>query len=114
MLLLTVVQNLPSLTAHGHVLTRLTASSPSDTPTPLNPAPLPPPGLSADVNTLLGWWKWVALTAGIFGLVGCGAMMAIGRRSRSALAADGATGIPWVLAGLTLIVLASGIVGIFM
>jgi len=80
----------------------------------LNPPPQAPPGLANDVSTLLGWWKWIALTAGIFGLVGCGAMMAIGRRSRSALAADGATGIPWVLAGLTLIVLASGIVGIFM
>jgi hypothetical protein len=79
-----------------------------------DPAPVAPPGLQADVNTLLGWWKWIALTAGVFGLVGCGAMMAIGRRSRSALAADAAVGVPWVLAGLTLIVLSSGIVGIFM
>jgi hypothetical protein len=66
------------------------------------------------VNTLLGWWKWGALVAGVFGLIGCGAMMAIGRRNRSSLAADGATGIPWVLAGLTLIALSSGIVGVFM
>jgi len=48
---------------------------------------------------------------GVFGLIGCGAMMAIGRRNRSSLAADGATGIPWVLAGLTLIAQSSGIVG---
>jgi hypothetical protein len=40
-------------------------------------------------------------------------MMALGRRNRSSLAADGATGIPWVLAGLTLIALSSGIVGVF-
>ena len=79
-----------------------------------NPAPVAPPGLSDDVNTLLAWWKWGALVAGVFGLVGCGAMMAIGRRNRSSLAADGATGIPWVLAGLTLIALSSGIVGVFM
>ena len=79
-----------------------------------NPAPVAPPGLSGDVNTLLAWWKWLALIAGVFGLVGCGAMMAIGRRNRSSLAADGATGIPWVLAGLTLIALSSGIVGVFM
>ena len=79
-----------------------------------NPAPQAPPGLARTVNTLLAWWKWLALIAGVFGLTGCGAMMAIGRRSRSSLAADGATGIPWVLAGLTLIVLSSGIVGIFM
>jgi hypothetical protein len=79
-----------------------------------NPAPLAPPGLASRVNTLLAWWKWGALVAGVFGLVGCGAMMAIGRRNRSNLAADGATGIPWVLAGLTLIALSSGIVGVFM
>jgi Transglycosylase SLT domain len=42
------------------------------------------------------------------------AATAIGRRNRSNLAADGATGIPWVLAGLTLIALSSGIVGVFM
>ena len=79
-----------------------------------NPAPVAPPGLSETVGTLLGWWKWGAMIAGIFGLVGCGAMMAIGRRNRSTLAADGASGIPWVLAGLTLIALPSGIVGVFM
>ncbi len=79
-----------------------------------DPAPVAPPGLSGDVNTLLAWWKWGALVAGVFGLIGCGAMMAIGRRNRSSLAADGATGIPWVLAGLTLIALSSGIVGVFM
>jgi hypothetical protein len=79
-----------------------------------NPAPQAPPGLTGPVNTLLAWWKWGALVAGVFGLIGCGAMMAIGRRNRSSLAADGATGIPWVLAGLTLIALSSGIVGVFM
>ena len=79
-----------------------------------NPAPQAPPGLSHTVSTLLAWWKWGALIAGVFGLIGCGAMMAIGRRNRSNLAADGATGIPWVLAGLTLITLSSGIVGVFM
>jgi len=110
------------LTAHslaGHART-LADPMPDPTVSPTtgavipDPNPAPPPGLSGDVNTLLGWWKWIAMTAGVFGLTGCGAMMAIGRRSRSAMAADGATGIPWVLAGLTLIVLASGIVGIFM
>ena len=78
-----------------------------------NPTRAAPPGLSNTVNTLLAWWKWLAMIAGVFGLVGCGAMMAIGRRNRSNLAADGATGIPWVLAGLTLIALSSGIVGVF-
>jgi hypothetical protein len=78
-----------------------------------NPAPQAPPGLAGPVNTLLGWWKWLALIGGVFGLIGCGAMMAIGRRNRHTLAADGATGVPWVLAGLTLIALSSGIVGVF-
>ena len=73
-----------------------------------------PGGPSPGSSSLLAWWKWGALIAGIFGLIGCGAMMAIGRRNRSSLAADGATGIPWVLAGLTLIALSSGIVGVFM
>jgi hypothetical protein len=69
---------------------------------------------AAGVSTLLGWFKWGALVGGVFGLIGCGAMMAIGRRNRHSLAADGATGIPWVLAGLTLIALSSGIAGVFM
>jgi hypothetical protein len=78
-----------------------------------NPAPAPPPGLAKRVDTLLAWWKWASLIAGVFGLIACGAMMAIGRRNRSNLAADGAAGIPWVLAGLTLIALSSGIVAVF-
>ena len=104
------------LTLHNAASHAMPGPAATTTPQPQAPDPAPqaPPGLAGDVNTLLGWWKWIALTGGVFGLVGCGAMMAIGRRSRSALAADGATGIPWVLAGLTLIVLSSGIVGIFM
>jgi hypothetical protein len=78
-----------------------------------NPAPAPPPGLARRVDTLLSWWKWGSLIGGVFGLIACGSMMAIGRRNRSSLAADGAAGIPWVLAGLTLIALSSGIVGVF-
>jgi hypothetical protein len=30
-----------------------------------DPAPVAPPGLSGDVNTLLAWWKWGALVAGV-------------------------------------------------
>jgi hypothetical protein len=100
-----------ALAAIGHTAIRQSPALAGGVP---NPAPMAPPGLSGDMNTLLAWWKWGALIAGIFGLIGCGAMMAIGRRNRSSLAADGATGIPWVLAGLTLIALSSGIVGVFM
>jgi hypothetical protein len=98
------------LAVAGHVPASPGAATAAGVP---DPAPVAPPGLSGDVNTLLAWWKWGALVAGVFGLVGCGAMMALGRRNRSSLAADGATGIPWVLAGLTLIALSSGIVGVF-
>lgn len=105
---------MPLLTALlHHLAAHPPAPAAGHVPIP-NPAPKPPPGMSATVNTLLGWWKWGAMVAGVFGLTGCGAMMAIGRRNRSSLAADGATGIPWVLAGLTLIALSSGIVGVFL
>jgi hypothetical protein len=60
---------------------------------------------------LLGWLKWGGLVAGLVGLMICGIMMAVGRRNRHALAADGAAGIPWVLGGLSVIVLAAGVVG---
>jgi hypothetical protein len=99
------------LAAIGHIAAQHQPGLAAGVP---NPAPVAPPGLSGRVSTLLAWWKWGALVAGVFGLIGCGAMMAIGRRNRSNLAADGATGIPWVLAGLTLIALSSGIVGVFM
>jgi hypothetical protein len=111
MTVLTVASAIHLLAAHRDVVTQGANGLASSVP---NPAPKPPPGLTGPVNTLLAWWKWGALVAGVFGLVGCGAMMAIGRRNRSSLAADGATGIPWVLAGLTLIALSSGIVGVFM
>ena len=114
MLLQTLVIRGIAATAHAaaqHAASRHTG--PLAVPVP-NPAPVAPPGLSGRVSTLLAWWKWGALIAGVFGLIGCGAMMAIGRRNRSSLAADGASGIPWVLAGLTLIALSSGIVGVFM
>ncbi|XVU24290.1 hypothetical protein ACQPZJ_44855 [Actinoplanes sp. CA-054009] len=74
-------------------------------PTPagnLNPAPAAPPGLDAVGTTFLGWMKWILRVCGVGGLMACGIMMAVGRRQRSAFAADGAAGIPWVLGGLTI------------
>ena len=76
-----------------------------------NPSPEAPPGLDGVANTFLGWLKWGGLLAGVVGLMVCGIMMMIGRRNRSATAVDGATGIPWVVAGLSVITLASGLVG---
>lgn len=111
--------NRPPATARADVPLLLHATTVHATPVPKaggvpNPRPAAPPGLARKVGTLLAWWKWGSLVAGVFGLIACGAMMAIGRRNRSNLAADGASGIPWVLAGLTLIALSSGIVGVFL
>jgi hypothetical protein len=76
-----------------------------------NPGPIAPPGMGAPANQLLGWLKWVGLVAGMVGLGMCAIMMILGRRNRSNMAVDGATGIPWVLGGLSLMSLASGLVG---
>lgn len=76
-----------------------------------NPPPAPPPGLDSAANTFLGWMKWGGLVAGVLGLFICGVMMMVGRRNRSTAAVDGATGIPWVLGGLTVMSFAAGIVG---
>lgn len=71
-----------------------------------NAAPCAPPGLSAIANQWIGWAKWGCLVAGVLGLLISAGMMMIGRRNRSHLAGEGATGIPWVVAGLSLAALA--------
>ena len=68
-----------------------------------NPMPIAPPGMEKPAAMLLGWMKWIGIIAGLVGLGICALMMIIGRRNRSTMAVDGATGIPWVLAGLSLI-----------
>lgn len=72
----------------------------------LNPQPQAPPGLGPQVNSFLGWMMWIGLAAGIGGFMASGIMMSVGRRNRSAMAADGAAGIPWNVAGLALVGLA--------
>ncbi|MFC4906948.1 hypothetical protein [Actinomadura gamaensis] len=78
-----------------------------------DPPPSAPPGLDEKVSTLLSWGKWAVLVCGVAGLFICAGQMAIGRKNRSTFAADGATGIPWVLGGLSLAATASAIVGVF-
>ncbi|MFG2091867.1 MULTISPECIES: hypothetical protein [unclassified Spirillospora] len=78
-----------------------------------DPPPEPPPGLDQKMNTLLAWGKWGVLICGVAGLFICAGQMAIGRKNRSTFAADGATGIPWVLGGLSLAATAAPIVGVF-
>ncbi len=77
----------------------------------LNPPPQAPPGLAPFATDLIAWMKWGGLATGVAGLIICGIMMNIGRRNRSALAADGVAGIPWTIGGLTLIALSAGIAG---
>ena len=79
-----------------------------------NPPVQAPPGLSAKVDIILGWGKWGVLVCGVAGLLICGGKMAIGHRNRATFAADGATGVPLVLAGLSLAAVAAAIVGVFL
>jgi hypothetical protein len=79
-----------------------------------NPAPAAPPGVAAKADLFISWLKWGGLAAGVAGLIVCALMMILGRNRRSSTAVDGAGGIPWVLGGLTLIALSSGVVGAFL
>jgi hypothetical protein len=54
------------------------------------------------------------MVCGVAGLLISGGKMTIGHRNRASFAADGATGIPWVLAGLSLAAVAAAIVGVFL
>ena len=83
-------------------------------PFPPTPTPIPPPGLEDLGVMVIGWLKWVLVICGIAGLIWCGIMMTIGRRNRSAMAADGASGIPWVIAGLTCGLVAATVVAVVM
>jgi hypothetical protein len=86
---------------------------PAAAPVPDPPAQAPP-GLAVPVDTILGWGKWGVPVCGVAGLLICAGKMTIGHRNRAAFAADGATGIPWVLAGLSLAAVAAAIVGVLL
>jgi hypothetical protein len=79
---------------------------------PPNPAPQPIPGMGPVADMFLGWGKWALLVGGVLGMFICGGMMILGRRNRSSTAVDGATGIPWVLGGLTLGAVGAAVVGV--
>ena len=66
------------------------------------------------MDTVIAWGKWGVLVCGVAGLLICAGKMAIGHRNRATFAADGATGIPWVLGGLSLAAVAAAIVGVFL
>lgn len=76
-----------------------------------NPGPAAPPGMAEPASQLISWMKWVGIIAGLVGFGMCAIMMILGRRNRSNMAIDGATGIPWVLGGLSTLSLSAGVVG---
>jgi hypothetical protein len=78
------------------------APGPDTDPFVPTPTAVPIPGMDGMANTFIGWLRWVLIIGGVAGLLICGIMMAVGRRGRSTLAADGAAGVPWVLGGLLL------------
>ncbi|GAA2614057.1 hypothetical protein GCM10010411_56200 [Actinomadura fulvescens] len=94
------------------VRVRATETPRPQVPVP-DPPPVAPPGLDKKMELLLSWGKYAVLICGLAGLFICAGQMAIGRKNRSTFAADGATGIPWVLGGLSLAVSAASIVGVF-
>ena len=80
-----------------------------------NPAPMPIPGLTGPVNTIIGWGKWAVLICGGVGLLISGGKMTIGHfQNRSTMAADGASSIPMVFLGLSLAAASAGLVGVFL
>lgn len=74
--------------------------------------PSPPENMVEPIKLLISWAKWGVLVCGMAGLLICAAKMTIGQRNRASLAADGASGIPWVLGGLSLASVSASIVQI--
>lgn len=85
-------------------------AAPTPPPIDLDPDPVVIPGLGPVATMFLGWAKWALLLAGVLGMFISGGMMILGRRNRSSTAVDGATGIPWVLGGLTLAAIGATVV----
>jgi hypothetical protein len=79
-----------------------------------DPVPQAPPGLTHDTDVVLGWGKYGVLACGVAGLLLCGGKMTIGHRNRSALAAEGAASVPYVLLGLSLASASAVLVGVFL
>lgn len=75
-----------------------------------DPQPAPPPGLESLGQQVVDWSFWIAIIAALVGFALVAIKMAIGQRGRSQMAADGASGIPWVVGALFLISSASAIV----
>lgn len=72
------------------------------------------PGLGPTLTHWISWAKSIGMFAGVIGLIICGIMMMVGRRNRSHLAAEGASGIVWVIAGASVIALAPSLISSLM
>uniref|UniRef100_UPI003F491E17 hypothetical protein n=1 Tax=unclassified Streptomyces TaxID=2593676 RepID=UPI003F491E17 len=75
-----------------------------------NPAPVAPPGMKNTFGDWISWAKYIGMVAGVIGLIICGIMMMVGRKNRSHLSAEGASGLVWVIAGLSVTTLAVSVV----
>ena len=78
---------------------------------PVDPGPVAPPGVADKVSAIIGWVHWGAYAAGILALMLAGITMMVGKRNRSSMAADGASHLSWIIAGLLVVSVASVLVG---
>ena len=109
-----LLEHLASATAalHTHVPAMVHGQVPAAAPPIVpNPSPSAVPGLSDVATKFIAWAKWGVGVAGMLGMLICAGMMILGRRNRSSTAVDGATGIPWVLGGLSVAAVAAMLVG---
>ncbi|MFI5959747.1 hypothetical protein [Cryptosporangium sp. NPDC051539] len=102
-----------TLADHGHQAISAVFAAPMATPDPgiPNPPPSEIPGLGPVLGKFISWAKWTIRGAGVLGILWCCGMMIFGRRNRSALAVDGAIGLPWVLGGVSIAAIAATLVG---
>ncbi|SHN19446.1 hypothetical protein [Cryptosporangium aurantiacum] len=104
-----IAERTPDIDAMMHGA--LAAPAPSPSSGIPDPPPSEIPGLGPLMEKFIGWGKWVVRGAGVIGILWCAAMMILGRRNRSAMAVEGAVGVPWVVGGMSLAAVAVTLVG---
>lgn len=82
-------------------------------PVPDPPPAVPIPELNNLATLIIGGMKWFCLVAGVVGILICSMMIMVGRRNRNQVAADGLSGIVWVIGGLALLSLGGSFVALF-
>lgn len=90
----------------NEVVTAVPNAIPFDVPNPGGGTA--PPG-SQKFLTILRWAAWIALGVCVLGVIGAGALMAVGRQTHGT-GGEHATRLGWVLAGCIVIGSASGLV----